>query len=291
MVNIDPVKPSFEDYIDWYKKRFDDDLDGGRPEQWYETVTDAALRRLERSEFWKQLHDHLSDWNDDYFLAHDGYSLLEAPSQSIQIQKKSYESAINKSFRWNVRDNKKWPNPPREPSKAPAESHECGCQDPDRWFGPHNWLDEFPDIFRTRLTTKYFDGVPFLAAKIKKLAECTAECTSVASPVLRLRAFHDGYHAAHLWIYYQLETFDYLNRDPFTARVRLEIQVATMMQDAISNLLHDEYEKRRIFGQPTDWEWDYLSPTFSANYLGSTLHYLEGMIVMARDRRRIENVR
>ena len=48
-------------------------------------------------------------------------------------------------------------------------------------------------------------------------------------------------------------------------------------------MLHRVYEKWRLSGTPLNWEWDYRNPAFSVNYLGSTLHYLEGMIVLARD--------
>ena len=58
--------------------------------------------------------------------------------------------------------------------------------------------------------------------------------------------------------------------------------MTTAIQATISDVLHRVYEEWRLSGPPENWEWDYRDPAFSVNYLGSTLHYLEGMIVLAR---------
>ena len=271
-------KPStIEGYIDWYDDEFADDLNSGSAEQWYDQVAAAGKIELEGSAFWTTLQASLHDWNLTFRAEHDDYPLFETP-QPTQIAKKSFESILNKSFRWNVFDNDNWPNPPtRSPSTAPKS------EDPDRedkqcWYGPHNWIDDFPDIFRTRLVAKYFDGVGYFAERVNGLAQQTTP----APPVFGLRASHDGYHAAHLGIYHQLNILDYENSDPVTVRAQLEIQVTTVIQATINEMLHRVYEVWRLNGAPPDWEWDHRNPAFSVNYLGSTLHYLEGMIVMAR---------
>ena len=185
-------KPSYEDYIAWYERKFNDDLADGRAEQWYETVTDAGLRRLEESDFWEQLQTSLPAWDSAFTADHEGYSLFGATLQPQRITKKSFESAVNKAFRWNVLENSSWPEPPERVPSTASGSPEHDPDDPQLWFGPNNWLTDFPDIFRTRLTTTYFDGVGYLAEKVKRLAEQTTP----VSPVLRLQASHEGYHAA-----------------------------------------------------------------------------------------------
>ena len=62
--------------------------------------------------------------------------------------------------------------------------------------------------------------------------------------------------------------------------VKIEIQIRTQVQDVIRRLLHNYYEKRRqhIDKQDVNWQWNYRSDDFSANYLGHILHYLEGLI-------------
>ena len=194
-----------------------------------------------------------------------------------------FRASLNKSFRWNILENDNWPDPPKKSPKRLSASEERDPHDPQLWYGPHNWLTDFPDIFRTRLTTTYFDGVGYLAERIKELAKQTTE----DPPYLRLRASRDGYHAAHLRIYHLLNIFDYDNRDSLRVQVHIEIQVTTAIQATISEMLHRVYQDWRITGPPPDWEWDHNNPAFSVNYLGSTLHYLEGMIVVARDKGRI----
>lgn len=275
-------KPSYEEYARWYDDWLGDDLESGRAERWYELVTDAGITKLEDWEFWKKLQASLATWDASFKADHEGYSLFGLTQQPKEIGKKTFESVLNKSFRWNVLDNGKWPDPPeKSPSTVPG-SDEHDPHDPQLWFGPQNWLTDFSDIFRTRLATTYFDGVGYLADKIKELAEQTTQ----VSPCLQLQASHDGYHAAHLTIYHQLDTLDYENSEPVSVRGRLEIQVTTTIQATITEMLHSVYEEWRMTGPPPDWEWDQNSPAFSVNYLGSTLHYLEGMIVVARDKGR-----
>ena len=237
---------------------------------------------MEASDFWQQLQTSLLAWDASFRAGHEGYPLLVVAQQPQQIEKKLFESVVNKSFRWNVLENSDWPDPPRESPSTASKLGERDSDDPQLWFGPNNWLDDFPDIFRVRLTTTYFDGVGYLAEKVRELAEQTTSAT----PKLRFLASLDGYHAAHLWVYHELDTFDYETRDPVSVQVRLEVQVTTTIQATISKMLHGVYENWRLIGRPLDWEWDHQSPAFSVNYLGSTLHYLEGMIVTARNQGR-----
>lgn len=273
-------RPTHEEYVDWYEDLLGDNLESGSAEQWFERVTDTGSQELEASEFWRELQRTLSTWNSRFGADHEGYSLFGTTPQPKTIDKKTFESVLNKSFRWNVLENSNWPDPPdKSPSTAPKPDAP-DASDPRWWFGPHNWLTDFPDIFRTRLTTTYFDGVRYLADRIMELARQTTP----VSPCLRLRALHEGHHAAHLWIYHPLDTYDYDYHDPVSINIRLEIQVTTTIQATISEMLHRVYENWRVNGPPPDWEWDHHNPAFSVNYLGSTLHYLEGMIVVARDK-------
>ena len=273
-------KPTFEDYPQWCQDNLLDDLRPGRTaDKWYEITTDHCIAALNRSEFWRQLQTALPDWSVEFSAEHEGYPLLAVDLQPKEIQRKSFRSAINKSFRWNILSNDNWPDPPeRSPSTSP-EPGETDRYDGSAWYGPKNWLLDFPDIFRTRLTTTYFDGVRYLADKVKNLAE---ETTSTA-PELKYKASLEGYHAAHVLSYHDLDIIDYENGGLVRVQVSLEVQVVTTIQDTIINMLHSVYDNWRLNGTPPDWQWDYRNPAFSVNYLGSTLHYLEGMIVLARD--------
>ena len=274
-------KPTYEDYTNWYNRKFQSDLDDGAAEQWYETVTDAGIIRLNNSDFWQHIKSQLSSWNAAYSADHNGYPLLIEGEQPVSVGKKSFQSVLNKSFRWNILENNRFPNPPERSPSTAYSGDDYDPDDPDRWFGPSNWLVDFPDIFRTRLTTVYFDGVGYLAEQIMELANLTTS----KPPEVHFRASLDGYHAGHLWVYNQLNTLSYENRESVSLQVRLEIQVTTTIQATISKMLHRIYEDWRLTGAPLNWEWDHRSPAFSVNYLGSTLHYLEGMIVAARDQK------
>ena len=273
----DLERPDYETYMEWYNRRFQDDLNDGRAEQWHEQVTVKGVNDLRGSWFWTELQDQLPVWNAIFKAEHDDYDLL-APDQPKDIGSKSFRSSVNKAFRWNVLNNDAWGLPPeRRPSSAPSGG-DLDPEDVAYWYGPHNWIQDFPDVFRIRLVTMYFDGVRFLAEKVRELAEHTTE----RLPELRYIASLDGYHAAHIWVYHTLTVLDYESRDFVPVEVRLEIQVTTTIQAAIVQMLHRVYEDWRVNGVPDAWEWDYENPAFSVNYLGSTLHYLEGMIVMAR---------
>ena len=273
----DLERPDYETYMDWYSRRFQDDLNDGRAEQWHEQVTVKGVNDLRGSLFWTELQDQLPVWNAIFKADHDNYDLL-APDQPKDIGSKSFLSSVNKAFRWNVLNNDAWDFPPeKRPSSAPSGG-DLDPEDVAYWYGPHNWIQDFPDVFRIRLVTMYFDGVRFLAEKVRELAEGTTD----RLPELRYIASLDGYHAAHIWVYHTLTVLDYESRDFVSVEVRLEIQVTTTIQAAIVQMLHRVYEDWRVNGVPDAWEWDYENPAFSVNYLGSTLHYLEGMIVMAR---------
>ena len=272
-------RPTLEEYIRWYNEEFDQVLDGGQSAQWYRQVTDAGSAGLERSEFWKELQEALPSWDTAFKLAHKNHELLASSDRPTAIGIKTYESAVNKSYRKNRLENERWPDPPEPPPYTASEVPEDNAEDVRRWYGPHNWLTDFPDIFRIRLVVSYFDGVRHLAEKVKELAERTTQHT----PQLHLRAQQDGYHAAHLLVYHELTIDDFRTREFVSSRVSLEIQITTDIQAKIITMLHEVYKEWRVQGPPTGWQWDYESTAFAINYLGSTLHYLEGMMVRARD--------
>ena len=273
-------RPTHEEYTLWYEDVFLDDLQSGSAEQWYNEVAESVRQSLEQSAFWRQLQAALPHWDERFKADHQGYGLFGLGHQPPTIMTKPFESVLNKSFRWNVHENDAWPEPPTKHPSTAHGIHERDRDDVQLWFGPHNWFTDFPDIFRTRLSTTYFDGVGYLCDRIVELTEEL----STPSASLRLQASHDGYHAAHIRFPYETQVVDYDSRTPISVSVGLEIQVTTTIQTTINDLLHRVYEEWRITGPPPDWEWDHDNAAFAVNYLGSTLHYLEGMIVVARDK-------
>ena len=272
-------KPSsVDDYVEWYSEEFSENLTGGSAAQWYEEVTADAVSGWKKSDFWQSLRARIGQWNRSFAREHDRYTLFEETPLIERIETKPFRSVLDKSLRLNVLANKIWPLPPKKLAKDGSANEDPDPEDPQSWYGPHNWLQTFPDIFRIRLIPTYMDGVRYLADKLKNLAVETTRKT----PKLRFRHSNDGYHAVHLSVYHELEAFDYENSDPTSVTCCLEIQVTTTIQATISRMMHDLYADSRLSVPRRDWAWNYRDPSFSVNYLGSTLHYLEGMIVAAR---------
>lgn len=281
MVSNDADILTFDEYTEWYYNKFLVELMDGSVEDWYDDATADGIRKLEASDFWKTLQKSLDIWNETFRAEHDNYPLLWDPQGSAEILIKPFNSVLEKSFRWNMPGNCNWPNPPihkGEPGTG-QEDDDRAPDDPKWWYGPHNWLEAFPDIFRTRLTAAYFDGVRYITSRVEELAKRTTS----DHPKPKFHASDDGYYAAHVGIHHEMELRDYENGDPTLYSVDLEVQVTTTIQATINRILHRVYEEWRLNGRPDNWQWEYDKPEFSVNYLGSTLHYLEGMIVMARD--------
>ena len=278
MFGDDP--PRAEEYLDWYQEKFADALDDSKVANWYQDTTDLGKLSWNASEFWKLLPVNLGRWKEEFGLRHQGYPLM-ATGALNDIYVKPLESVINKSYRWNVLDNLDFPNPPvtrRRPSTVP-QGQESDREDKAQWYGPGNWFSDFPDIFRTRLVVLYFDGVRFLADELEGLAKRQGS----REPDLEVKASHTGYHAIHVGAFHRTDLREYEHGDSAGIDVQLEMQVITFTQNMIMDIIHGVYAGARSSEGASGWEWDSNDPAFSANYLGNTLHYLEGMIVTARN--------
>jgi ppGpp synthetase/RelA/SpoT-type nucleotidyltranferase len=135
---------------------------------------------------------------------------------------------------------------------------------------------------RTLIVVKYLDGVQFLADKLKSFcARRNIACESF------LEARDVGYYAGHVYVKQPFE-IPRMNWDTEVVQFPVEIQVTTQLQEAVRALLHKYYEDRR--GRPKvsgeRWQWDYKSDEFAANYIGHTLHFVEGMIVEIREKQK-----
>lgn len=227
----------------------------------YETVGAKIRNDVATSEAWQAILANLREFNDEYTIA-TGYRLL-ANLDVPNIYLKPYDSILDKTYRKNVLNNDRWPHPPDQ-----------------NWITPANWYVATNDVVRTTVVVKYLDGVQFLVAKLKEIAEKYGHEFAAD-----FEARDEGYYAAHCYLWFDLE-IPKLDWDTEIIRVRLEIQVTTQLQDVIRKLTHDYYEQRRSRSTPRDkkWQWDYESPEFLPNYLGHVLHYMEGMIMEVRKR-------
>jgi hypothetical protein len=253
---------SVDGYITWLRGGpLSLDLSMGY-ETYYAAVAASLERSWESSEFWAKVGSSLSSWHDGYRVSHDDLPLMSdqtVPSLAI----KPYRSFLDKTYRRNVAENNGWPQPP-----------------PRGWTTHPQWFQWIGDVVRTTLTTDYLDGVEYL----------TQRCVEAANELgLQSRVFWEardsGYYASHFYVTKEVELPEWGRPGTVQCKSKLEIQITTRLKETLRSLTHPYYESRR--GRPAPsrpWQWNYRSDEFIANYLGHTLHFLEGVMIEVRER-------
>lgn len=228
----------------------------------YETVVNKVRADFLASPLWKRIEAALNDLDGEYRLGAANYPLLITPGMP-DVQVKSFDSFLLKTFRRNVLENRNWPNPPAK-----------------GWLVPDEWYVQLNDLVRTSFVVKYLDGVRFLGNKFVGI------CKDLELPCeISFEARMEGHYAAHLCV---CDNFQIPGEQWNTQSIpmNVEIQITTQLQEVIGRLLHSYYEARRQLPERerSGWQWDYESDEFVANYLGHILHYVEGMIMEVRNR-------
>jgi hypothetical protein len=255
-------KPPFEKYIKWLEETKATILPRNY-ETYFNTVTTKMKTDFVNSSFWVTIIKNLREYNDDYFR-NTNYQLIR--NNEPIILTKSYQSFLLKTYRKNILENKNWPVEPQ-----------------DGWYLPENWLSRINDTTRTLIEVKYLDGVQFLITKIDEL--CKEQKVDFE---YHLEARDEGYYAGHVYVTQRFE-IPKITWDTEIITPKVEIQITTQLQELIRQLLHSYYEEnRKTINKNENWQWQFKSNEFSANYLGHILHYLEGMIVEVRDELRHE---
>ena len=249
-------KPQTEDeYRQWFAQEQRVSITNST-QAYYETVTGRAQQEIETSKFWREFVDELTEINARYHIE-TGYDLI-APGRKLKLLTKSYNSFFQKTFRKNVTMNKNWPNPPE-----------------NGWMVPDDWLSQTNDIIRGALVVRYLDGVEFMVKEITTLGDKLGH---------KFKHFYeareDGYYAAHLYTQYDAE-IPKQSWDTHKVSFSIELQVRTELQESIQKLLHSYY-KRRGPERERNWQWNFESDEFVANYMGHILHYVEATIVDIR---------
>lgn len=249
---------TFEKYKDdWLCKEHSIDID--KEENYYDSTCLKLIEDLKNSEIWRDLSKNLKEYDYEYKKNTNGYSLLLINDPPL-IQKKPFQSLLQKTYRINVLNNLLWTNQPQE-----------------GWVLPNNWFSRINDILRTSITVKYIDGVEFLAKKIEDYCSNKSTCC-----VVKFEAKEEGYYASHIYI---KKDFGIPNKywDVEKVNCEFEIQITTQMQELIKKLLHKFYEIQRLEKTNKQWQWNYKDSEFATNYLGHIIHYLEGVIYNIRN--------
>ena len=207
------------EYKKWLKDRHQVEI-STRTETYYNAVTSKAGTDFGASSFWQSIVSDLGKINQEYYLKTNYYLLAEESAPELQI--KPFESFLLKTFRQNILNNSKWPEPP-----------DSG------WLLPENWFSRINDAVRTYFVVKYLDGVKFLADK------CAAGASAASyDSRVDFEAKEEEYYAAHFYVRFPCEVprEDWDTRDE---TISVEIQITTQIQEVIRRLLHKYYEQRR----------------------------------------------
>jgi ppGpp synthetase/RelA/SpoT-type nucleotidyltranferase len=253
------VPVEFKNYEQWLARFYS--YDRGTSEAEYNATAALLQQTFSESPLWARLWQGIRTAGDTYRIR-TGLDLLSSTDQP-KLVRKSFTSFLEKTFRRNIR-------------------REVG----DALLIPSNWLEQINDIVRTFLVVKYLDGVDTAVNALK------AVCAQMHVPcVPEYKCNTDGYYAAHTYIKVPIDV-------PLTAGVRtlhldVELQITTQLQEVLRKLSHPDYEKRRLaFATPdVPWQWRYRDTEFFLNYLGHTLHNIEGIIMDVRRRQEMENAK
>jgi hypothetical protein len=237
----------------------------------YETVSNKVSKDFLDSAFWKEFSQErrMRDFDEKYKKLNENYPLV-AKHDPPELVTKSFDSFFLKTYRQNIINNNRWPDPPE------WFDHEPG------WLLPGNWLTRINDVVRTCFVVRYIDGVKFLVDQLKETChKFDLSCRSY------FVSGEDGYYAAHLYLRQRFEVSK-ISFDTELIEIEIELQITTQLQEVIRRLLHTHYEERRKRddSKQAQWQWEYKSDEFATNYLGHILHFVEGMIVEVRDRKK-----
>ncbi|MEU4605514.1 hypothetical protein AB0F43_21235 [Kribbella sp. NPDC023972] len=253
-------RPPLADYASWLELTWAGDTRELRHGRYLHQQADLA-KQFTDSEFWRRLKHDLSAWGDDY-RAKTGFALFSSGEAPYDLDLKSWDSFIIRTWRHNIRDNSRYPEPPEQ-----------------GWLLPDNWFENLWDIVRTRFVVRYLDGVEYLGGRLHELA---TELGLGAR--LEIKANDRGYYAVHV-VVPQLFTVQSLNYDEMdTRRSEIELQVTTQLQEVIGQLTHHHFERQResLDVSRESWQWQWRNPEFTPFYLGHIIHYIEGSIMVLR---------
>jgi ppGpp synthetase/RelA/SpoT-type nucleotidyltranferase len=228
---------------------------------WYWTHQNNLWSVLQASSFLPDLDKTLSAARDSYREETGSELFALGAIPKLDWNKKTYDSLVDKLFRFNCVENPSFPDPPDK-----------GWCRVDSAFGTIN------DIIRTMCFVAYADGPAFLANQIESCAAAHSLPVSV-----RAHAEEKGYYAHHVYV-----RFDVPVLSPHTglfeqASTAVEIQIATQLQGALREVTHVLYERERLSGAGLgEWKHDFASGRFRAAYMAHSLRFIEAMIVELR---------
>jgi len=106
---------------------------------YYRSLSAVLLNDVRQGSAWSSLAGAINEINDKYSVAM-GDTLLS--DRNPEIVAKPYESILSKTYRKNISQNDRYPEPPD-----------------GGWRLPENWYSRINDVIRTTIANKYLDRV------------------------------------------------------------------------------------------------------------------------------------
>ncbi len=248
------------DYLKWAEVALNSSFVGDdRLQSVYATNSQNILNRVNQHQFFEHFSQKTKVWEAEYEQRMGAKLFTGNADPNLQI--KSYESVVEKTFRQNILLNTNFPNQPQK-----------------GWLDYSSIYEQFNDLVRGSLVCKFIDGPEFVAKAIVAYA---------AEHELESRQYSherdDGYYAYHVYVKFPVSIFD-LSFNKSERMVEVEIQLTTQLQEVLRSLTQRHYETERLKRNPDrgKWKWDFSSSRFKVGYLSHALHLLESVILDAR---------
>lgn len=251
---------TLREYLEWAEECLGSDFADPKAKRVYEVNLNRGFNAISQHQFFLDLQTQLEKWDEEY-QKYTSTRLLMSSSPPELLQK-PYESAVDKSFRFNALWNENFPDPPK-----------------NGWVTTDNVYYYFNDLIRSSIVCRFIDGPRFLTDRLMRFAKKLG---------LERRRYtqerDEGYYSHHYYVKFPVQLLD-SNWDQFDSHLEVEIQVTTQLQDVLRNLTHSFFEKTRMLSEldSSKWKWDFGSNMFRVGYLSHTLHFLESVILDARD--------
>jgi hypothetical protein len=252
------IRPSFSEYSEWARCNLAANFDKFES-LLYATNVQAIATAAKEQAFFRDLPSILEDLGRS-FLRDTGARLFAQSDAELSLKTKPFGSALEKSFRANVIRNKRFPDAP-----------DSG------WVTPEHWYTKLNDLVRGTLVCSYVDALPWLANRLK-LEAASRGLEIVFNPEVR----DEGYYAFHVYARLPRIVLQTRQGEAEVEGALVEIQLTTQLQDALREVTHFHYERRRLDGLPPDWKWQHDRPQFRASYISHALHLVDALIVELR---------
>jgi hypothetical protein len=93
----------------------------------------------------------------------------------------------------------------------------------------------------------------------------------------------EGYYAHHYYAFFDVPIVN-PEWTSTTAKMSLEIQVTTQLQEILGDITHPYFQRSRIDPRVKDnnWKWEIGTNRFRSAYMAHALHLLEAIIIDLR---------